>query len=563
MRQRDFEALESTTFDILVVGGGIHGLMTAYEAAARGLRVALVERGDFAATTSFNHQRTAHGGLRSLGSGRIDLAGESIRERRTLARIAPRLLRPLPFMVGTYRSIVRGRLALRAAFQIDKWLARRRNDDLEPELHLPPPRLTSKAATLKLFPGIPQSGLTGGASWYDYQIVYSSRLAIAVAEAAAAGGAVLVNYAEVIGAIKEGSAAPAVARSATLTSSTATGGRVLGMRVRDVHSGAEAEVRAAVTINAAGPWAGEVAKMFGVTGSAADVPLVLAMNLVTSKPASDIALAGASSSGRMLTLTPWHGRALVGTMQRDEFANGPDAIVTEADVERAIAEANSAFPALRLARADVTLVHRANVPAEKGKGGRVEFLGTPRIRDHAKQGVPGALTLVGVKFTTARASAARVVSAAGKALGRPSAARIRTQATPLPGAGIADHEALAIENARAVHLELAPPIIRHLMTIYGDRVAAIVRLMAERSEWRMPLVAGQLTIGAEVIHAIRAEMACTLADIVVRRTELGAMGYPGAELVGAAAHLAGEELKWDSARLNREISAVEAIYRVP
>src|SRR5437899_300415 len=122
MRRRDFEALTSTAFDILVVGGGIHGLMTAYEASARGLRVALVERGDFAAATSFNHQRTAHGGLRSLGSGRLDLARESIRERRTLARIAPRLLRPLPFIVGTYRSVTKGRLALRVGFRIDRWL---------------------------------------------------------------------------------------------------------------------------------------------------------------------------------------------------------------------------------------------------------------------------------------------------------------------------------------------------------------------------------------------------------------------------------------------------------
>src|SRR5689334_8893588 len=180
MRARDFSALGDTTFDVLVVGGGIHGLATALDAAARGLKVALVEAGDFGAATSFNHQRTAHGGLRSLQGLRFDLARESIRERRVLARIAPRLLRPLPFIVGTYRSVTRGRLALRAAFQIDRWLARHRNDELEPELHLPPARLTSKAATLKLFPGVRPQGLTGGASWYDYQIVHSSRLAIAV-----------------------------------------------------------------------------------------------------------------------------------------------------------------------------------------------------------------------------------------------------------------------------------------------------------------------------------------------------------------------------------------------
>jgi glycerol-3-phosphate dehydrogenase len=543
MRRRDFEALGSTTFDLLIVGGGIHGLMAAYEAAARGLRVALVERGDFAGATSFNHQRTAHGGLRSLGAGRVDLARESIRERRTLARIAPRLLRPLPFIVGTYRSLTKGRLALRAAFQIDKWLARHRNDAVEPELHLPPPRLTSRAATLKLFPGVPQSGLTGGASWYDYQIVHSSRLAIAVADAADACGAALVTYAEASAALKDG-------------------GRVTGMCVRNLFTNAEIDVRASVTLNAAGPRAGDVAKMFGVTGAAADVPLVLAMNLVTSKPASDMALAGVSASGRMLTLTPWQGRALVGTMQRDDFANGPHAEVTEADVERAIAEANFAFPALALTRADVTLVHRANVPAERGKAGRADFLGAPHIRDHAKDGVPGAVTLVGVKFTTARAAAARAVAAAMKSLGKgASRPRLDTHTSPLPGAGIADHEALAIETARSVHLELAPPIIRHLMTIYGDRVAAIVRLMAERSAWRMPLVAGQPNVGAEVVHAIRNEMACTLADIVVRRTELGAMGYPGDEMSRAAAAIAAEELNWDAERVEGELQAVQGLYR--
>jgi glycerol-3-phosphate dehydrogenase len=559
MKPRDFGSLAGTTFDLLIVGGGIHGLMTAYEAAARGWTVALVERGDFAGATSFNHQRTAHGGLRSLGSGRINLARDSIRERRTLARIAPRLLRPLPFIVGTYRSVTKGRLALRAAFRIDRWLSRKRNDAIEPELHLPPPRLTSRAATLKLFPGIRQDGLTGGASWYDYQVVYSSRLAIAVAEAADAAGAVLVNYAEAFGALKDG----------VPGSTTSPAGRLLGMRVRDVLSGSDAEVRATVTINAAGPRAGDVATLFGVTGAAANVPLVLAMNLVTSKPASDMALAAASPSGRMLTLTPWHGRALVGTMQHDALANGPDAEVTADDIQRAIDEANFAFPALRLTREEVTLVHRANVPAEQGAHGRAAFLGASQIRDHAKDGVPGALTLVGVKFTTARASAARAVGVAAKIISaappiRPATAagrRVVTQNSPLPGAGIADHEALAIETARAVHLELAPPIIRHLMTIYGDRVAAIVRLMAERSDWRMPLVPGQPNVGAEVIHAIRSEMARTLADIVVRRSELGAMGYPGDEITRAAALIAEEELGWDPNRRDQEIAAVREFYR--
>ena len=546
MRPRDFDSLGATTFDVLVVGGGIHGLATALDASARGLSVALIDAGDFGAATSFNHQRTAHGGLRSLQSGRLGHARESIHERRALARIAPRLLRPLPFMIGTYRSIIRSRLALRAAFRLDRWLGRHRNAALEPELHLPPARLTSRAATLTLFPGVRPDGLTGGANWYDYQIVHTNRLAIAFAEGAAARGARLVNYAEAVSALKEG-------------------GRITGMRVRDALTGAERDVRARVTINCAGAAVNAVMAMFGVRR---EIPLAKAMNLVTTKPASDIAVAAPAfakasagkpgRSGKMLTLVPWHGRALIGTWHSDDFKAPSDVAPIEAEIGSFIDDANSAFPALKLARGDVTLVHRGLVPAQKGARG-AELLSASQILNHGRDGAAGAITVVGTKFTTARAVGARAAAIAAKSLGKGNRAT-DTGTTMLPGAGIADHEALTIETARAVGLELAPPIIRHITSIYGDRCAAIVKLMAEQSDWRMPLVPGRPIIGAEVIHAIRHEMACTLADIVIRRSELGAMGHPGDDVVQAIARIAADELGWDNDRRGREIEAVTAFY---
>ena len=536
MRARDFTALGETTFDVLVIGGGIHGLATALDASARGLSVALVDAGDFGAATSFNHQRTAHGGLRSLQSGRLAQARESINERRALARIAPRLLRPLPFMVGTYRSIIRSRLALRAAFRLDRWLGRHRNAALEPELHLPPAKLTSRAATLKLFAGVRPEGLTGGANWYDYQIVHTNRLAIAFAEGAAARGARLVNYAEAVSALKEES-------------------RIAGMRVRDTLTGSETDVRARVTVNCAGAAVNAVMAMFGVRR---EVPLAKAMNLVTSKPASDIALAAPGRSGKMLTLVPWHGRALIGTWHSDDFTPPSDLVPKEAEITAFIDDANVAFPALKLTGSDITLIHRGIVPAQKGARG-AELLSTSQIFDHARDNAPGAMTVVGTKFTTARAVGARAAAMAARSLGKGSRAT-DTATAMLPGAGIADHEALTIETARAVGLELAPPIIRHITAIYGDRCAAIVRLMAEKSDWRMPLVPGRPIVGAEVIHAIRHEMACTLADIVIRRTELGATGHPGADVVDAIARIAAEELEWDADERARQIAAVDRFY---
>ena len=259
-----------------------------------------------------------------------------------------------------------------------------------------------------------------------------------------------------------------------------------------------------------------------------------------------------------------HGRALIGTWHSDDFRRPGDVTVDEAEVAAFIEEANSAFPALKLTRGEVTLVHRGVVPASTlrptaGKPARAELLVSPKLFDHASDGAPGAMTVVGTKYTTARAVGARAAAKAARILGA-STRQTDTATAMLPGAGIADHEALTIETARAVGLEVAPPIIRHITGIYGDRCAAIVRLMAERSDWRMPLVPGRPMIGAEVIHAIRAEMACTLADIVIRRTELGAMGHPGAEIVEACATIAAEEFGWDGDRRDREIAAVNGFY---
>ncbi|HEY2432488.1 MAG TPA: FAD-dependent oxidoreductase [Vicinamibacterales bacterium] len=539
MERRDFHALANAQYDILVVGGGIHGLATALAAARRGVSVALIDKADFAASTSFNHQRTAHGGLRSLQTGRLRHAREAILERRALAGMAPRLLRPLPFLVGTYRSLVRSRLALHAAFRIDAWLGRDRNVGVEPELHLPPARLVSRAATLKLFPGIRQEGLTGGANWYDYQMVLANRLSLAFAEGAAAHGARLVNYAAAIAAVKDH-------------------GKVAGMRVRDALSGEELEVRAKLTINAAGAHAGEIMRLFGV---ARELPLLKAMNLVTSKPASDMALAARGPSGAMLTLTPWHGRAMVGTFQSARVQQPSDLAVGPEEIDAMVAAANAAFPALRLTRDEVTLVHRGIVPAQQRRDGSAALLASPQIIDHDAEGSGGALTVVGVKYTTARATGAKAADAAIRRLGQPSLRPAREPIAVLPGAGIADHEALVIETARAAGLELSPAIVSHLTSVYGDRSAPIVRLMAERTDWRMPLVPGRPSVGAEVVHAIRHEMAITLADIVIRRMELGAMHHPGPELAAAAARIAADELAWPADRRAREIASIDAFYR--
>jgi glycerol-3-phosphate dehydrogenase len=301
-------------------------------------------------------------------------------------------------------------------------------------------------------------------------------------------------------------------------------------------------------------------RAFGVSRS---LPVLKAMNLVTSKPASDIALAAPTSRGQMLTLVPWRGRAIVGTGQSETLVEPEAAGVTASEVDAFIAEANEAFPSLRLTRGDVTLVHRGIVPAsEGGAHGAPTLLATPIVYDHGAEGAAGAMTVVGVKYTTARRVAQRVTERVAKRLGKrlpPS----RTATTVLPGAGIADHEALAIETARACSVELPIATIRHLIALYAERAADIVRLMKERPDLRDPVAPTAATLGAEVVHVIRHEMAVRLSDVVIRRTGIGAAGPPDDAALGACARIAARELEWTADRSEEEIAAVQQFYAIP
>src|SRR4029453_8778085 len=146
---RDVDRLTGRTFDVLVVGGGIHGLTIACDAAQRGVSVALVERDDFGSGATFNHLRTIHGGLRYLQSLDFGRARESVRERRTLARIAPQAIRPLPFAVPLYRSLMRGTLAMRAGMALDRLVATGRNRGVPPSHRLPGGRVMSRGAAIQ------------------------------------------------------------------------------------------------------------------------------------------------------------------------------------------------------------------------------------------------------------------------------------------------------------------------------------------------------------------------------------------------------------------------------
>lgn len=534
--QRQLPLLTSSRFDVLVVGAGIHGLAIAYDAAARGLRTAIIDRGDLGAASSFNHAKTVHGGLRSLQTGDVLKARFSVLERRAIARIAPHLVAPLPFMLATTRKVTRTRLALRAAFVVDALVGYDRNRGVAPALRLPSGRVVSAGDYARAFAGYANPSATGGARWFDYQMAHADRLTFAFARAASEAGAVLATYTE--------ARAPLV-----------SAGRVRGISAVDVESGSSLEIAARLTINAAGSYARDWSQAFGAP---LDYPLIRAMNVVTRREAGDVTLGAPTTDGRLLLLMPWMGRAMIGTSHSAEPVS-PDAVSVPAqDLTAFLLEANQAFPGLDLTEDDVTIVHRGVVPARRDRHGRLGLMGHHLVRDHARDGVEGAVSVVGVKYTTARGVAEQVVDLAQAKLGL-SVTPCSTGAVRLPGWTFESRDA-EVAGARA-HAAgaMLPECVDALVETYGTAWREIIDLCGTDATLAAPLSGVRLPRAA-VLHAIRHEMARTLADIVIRRTELGAAGYPGDAIVRECAGLAAREFGWDSPRADAEMDAVRAFY---
>lgn len=502
--QRDTVQLTRDSYDVLVIGGGIHGLFAAYDAASRGFRTALVDRGDIGGGVSANHQRTIHGGLRALQSGDLRKTRAQILERRTWARIAPHLLRPLPFLFGTYGSFKRSRLAVRAGLKFYDYLGKRRNEDVTPELHLPKGRLESAAATKRLFAGISEAGLTGGAMWYDYQTVQAERLTWAVAVAANEAGAAIANYVNVTGPSAGGS----------------------GVHAVDLVTGQPFDIHAKVIVLAAAEGLGALNSAFGL---GAAPPLLRAMNLLLDRPAMDMAHVAPAASGRMLTAVPWRGYLLVGTSQSDDTAKAGTR-ASQDEIEAFLDEANAAFPRLKATPADIRMVQQGLVPAVDIKGD-IELLPDFDVRYDTTR--PNIVTLIGAKYTTARLAAERAIDQASRTLGH-TGRRCSTATKPLPHAAIADVEGQLMETARELDITLDLPLQRHLAAWYGTEAADVLQF-ATKSPWKLePVWNESPVLSAEIAYARLYLMAEMPEDAIYRRTALGGTGRVPPEVVHKA-----------------------------
>ena len=523
---RDLEALTARGFDLLIVGGGIHGLMAAWDASLRGLRVALIEREDFGAGASFHYHRRLHGGLRWLDLGDLPGVRQATREQRAWMRIAPQLISTQLFAAAVDGRHGASASLLRAAFAAEALLSLGRRGDAPPQLQLSPGRLQAAGAPHPSTDGLLPDGRL--AFWHEYRAEHAERLTLSVALAASRAGAVLANYVEAVDPLREQR-------------------KVSGMAARDRIDGQRLTIRAQVTLNAAGASAGRLMASFGVRGG--EPHLLKAMNVVTRRPAPVVACGGAHGDRQVLFAMPWHGRLSIGTWYGSDTCSADAGLVTPDEFRALLDAANEAFPALGLQAGDVLMVQRGLLPAVV-KRGRVRPADRPILREHRRDGVDGAISLFGGHYTTARALAEQAVTLATAQLGRhaPPRSAILPLIAPAPA------------DLRCPDPAIDAEAWQHLLTVYGADATRVAATAAEDPALAERVVPDSPVIGAQIVEAARNEMTYALEDVVLRRTGIGSAGYPGDEAIVKVERILKAELGWTTSRAEAEVQLLKEYY---
>ena len=522
-RARAFSALDRDAFDLLVIGGGIVGCGVARDAALRGLRVALCDKGDFASGTSSRSSRLVHGGVRYLEHGHLHLVFESSRERRRLLRIAPHLVRPLAFTWPVYRGARVAQWKLLAGLTLYDALALFRNVGNH--------RRLTPEGVLAREPRLASDELQGGAVYWDAS-TDDSRLTLANALGAVAAGATVLNYCEV-------------------TALTRAAGRATGAAVRDAISGRQGTVHARCVVSAVGPWTDTLPALEGGASSpavlgSAGVHIAVPRHRVGNRDAITVV---APQDGRVMFVLPAGAHAIIGTTEQPAGRGPDDVRATREDVRYLLDACSASFPDARLTDDDVVAAWSGIRPLAAtmadGDAGSAS-------REHTvAQGGLGVLTVTGGKLTTYRAMAEDVVDRVCESLGEAERSGRPHRETLLPGGALRSLSA-AERDAEAAVGDAA--VARRLVGAYGCDWREVWRLtradpsLGARIDDALPYTF------AEVVYATAREMAVTLGDFLMRRTHLAfETGDHGVRAAERVVTLLAPRLGWDAARAIDEL----------
>jgi len=524
--------IDEGTFDAVVIGGGMAGAGVARDLALRGASVALFEKGDFASGTSSKSSKLIHGGLRYLELAEFRLVRESLREKKTLERLAPHLVRPLPFLVPVYRGSKRGLITVR----IGMWLY----DLLTPGKQTERFCVVPPVEALALEPSIQAADLRGAGYYFDDLLLFPERLCLENALSAARHGARVHNYCDV--------------------EEVTRGPRGLdGVRVRDLLTGQVHTARAPVIVNCAGPWVDRLRELAGVREAGARVLRTTKGIHCLLPRMTERAVYLSTADDRMIFVIPWRQFSMVGTTDTD-FDGDPDRLwATREEVEYLLGAVRPALPDPRVTLDQVVYTYAGVRPLAFEEG----FSASRVSRDHkvVVEGDGGRfLSITGTKLTCFRSLAEEVGDRVMRALGR----RVPSRTAELTLDGL-DDEAGKIEARTWMDVSeemaatgLSLETLEILVETYGRGFARVLALLRKLPDGAERLCPRNPEIVAQLHHAVREEMAVSLQDFLLRRTGIGQSPCLGLDCFESVGRRMGELAAWSPRRLQAELEAYRA-----
>jgi glycerol-3-phosphate dehydrogenase len=546
MTDRVPQDIQDYPFDLIIVGAGINGAGIARDAAMRGLKILLLDKGDIASGTTQWATRLIHGGLRYLEYYEVSLVRESLKDREILLHVAPHLVRPLGFLVPIYDRAKHGPLMVR--------LGMIGYDTLSLDKSLDNHRMLSAEEALEREPGLNPEGLLGAAFYYDAQVEYAERIAVENAISAREHGAVVLTYSKVNRLIRDD-------------------GRVAGVEFNDILGSGTYSARAPVTVNVTGPWVDEVlgettgGRMIGGTKGSH-----LVVDPFPGAPKNEALYVEARKDGRPYFIVPWNGRYLIGTTDIRYDGDLDRVVADEDEIDYLIDETNYVIPEANLTRESVLFTYSGIRPLPfQPEGAEGSVTRSHIVYDHARgrgvgtkrsgvgEGVPrvnGLISIVGGKLTTYRNLSRQTVDMVYQKLGR-EAPESRTSKVPLPGGETQDFDAFAAQFKATSGL--TEELAERLLKLYGVRSPDVLEMAGDDPSLRLPLGPSAKVesgvIGAEVLYAFRREMAQALSDVLLRRTMVGLGPSVGLDVDEAAAQVAVQHLGWSEERARSEVEA--------
>ncbi len=519
-------------YDVVVVGGGMAGAGVARDLALRGLAVVLVDKGDFASATTSRSSKLIHGGLRYLELFDFGLVRESLRERETLRRLAPHVVRPLPFLVPVYDRSSRSLVKVRIGLKLYDWLTPGRDRE-----HY---RVLRPIDALSLEPAIAAQGLRGVGYYFDDLLLSPERLCLENILSACRHGARAFNYAEVEEVLRRPK------------------GDIAGVRVRDLLSGRVVTLRAPVVVNATGPWVDELRAQAGITERGGRIVRRTKGIHCLLPRMTERAIYHSTRDDRMIFVIPWREFSLVGTTDSDFDGDLDRLHATREEVDYLLGEVRGALTDPRLTAEAVQYTYAGVRPLSFDEGQRASDVSRAhRIVSEARGRF---LSITGTKLTCFRSLAQELGNQVVRTLGRGGASR--TARLTLDGA---DDDAGAVEartwldvSAEAATSGLPRATLETLVTTYGRAYSRILELAGKVTGGAERLCPRNPDIVAELYTAVHDEMAVSLQDVLLRRTGIGTSACQGLDCAETIGERMGQLLGWSRRRLDAELDAYQA-----